>query len=113
MTSLLYSALGWVLPIVLGPLVYVVARYALNAGLWVDDLPPAFKRVAVVAIGGVIAAAFNALGIAPPPECVDMQTQAALASCAGALNAPVVVRGVTASLVAMLIHALKKSRPNI
>ena len=70
MLNLIYPVLGWVLPIVLGPLVYAAARYVLNANLWIDDLPSAFKRVAVVALGLLASAVLNALDIAVPDDCV-------------------------------------------
>lgn len=100
--------LGWVLPLVLGPIVYVVARSALNAHTAIDDLPPILKRIAVGALGIAITVAAQALGVVLPPECVD----AASRECATALNAPAVVQGVTVALVAIIMHALKKSNPN-
>ena len=103
------QVLGWILPVVLGPIVYILAREVLNAHRKIDDLPPAFKRVAVVALGSLVAAVLNVLEIAPPPECVS---DAATEACAQALNVPTVVRGATASAVAMILHALKKSRPD-
>lgn len=112
MTRFLFPILGWVLPIVLAPLVYIVMREILNAHRKIDDLPPIAKRIAVVGGGTLLVATFNVLGVALPVECYVSDTFAFTESCAKALNTPTVVRGVTAALAAMAIHAIKKSRPN-
>lgn len=109
MNAIVLQIIGWVLPIVLGPLVYVAARYALNANAFVDELPPLFKRVAVVALGTLTVAVLNVLGVAVPTECATPTET--FTDCAATLNTPTVVRGVTAGVVAMVLHALKKSRP--
>lgn len=111
MTSLIYSILGWVLPIVLGPLVYIVAGEVLNAHRRIDDLPPVFKRIAVVGLGTLIVAVLSALGIALPPECASLP-QEVTEACAKVLSEPTVVRGVAAALVAMLLHKLRKAKPD-
>lgn len=111
------KVLGWVLPIVLGPVVYVVARELLNLTEKIDDLPAPLKRVAVMFIGTLMSAAFGALSIAMPEACAaiarDVLTPVdeALSVCARALTEKVPVQGVTAALVAMVIHKIKKSNP--
>lgn len=110
--AILTQILGWVLPIVLGPLVYAAARELLNAHRRVDDLPPLLKRLAVVALSALTVATFNVLGVALPPECYANETFTLSDACAQAFNAPTVVRSVTAAAVAMIIHAIKKSKPN-
>lgn len=116
MTSLIvFKVLGWVLPVVLGPVVYFVAREVLNVSQRIDDLPPAFKRVAVVLLGGIVTAGLNTLGIAIPEACnalAGTEVGTSAAACAQALGEKVPVQAVTAALVAMVIHAAKKSRPN-
>lgn len=103
--------LGWVLPVVLGPVVYLFARELLNATRRVDDLPPIAKRASVIALGLLVSALLNAVGVAVPPECFALPNEIT-SECANALNAPTVVRGISAALVAMLIHAVKKAKPN-
>jgi hypothetical protein len=110
MTNIAFTVAGWVLPIVLGPIVYLWARQLLNVTTWVDDLPPIFKRFAVVLLGTLVVAVLNALGIALPPEC-DTLPQDVTQVCVSALSGSTIVRGVTAALVAMFLHALKKERP--
>lgn len=111
------KVLEWVLPMVLGPLVYYAARELLNLSAKVDDLPPVLKRVAVVGIGIVITGVFNVLNIVAPEQCVALTGTAtaagtdALHACAVALTQKVPVQGVTSGLVAILIHALKKQSP--
>ena len=68
--------------------------------------------VVVVALGGIVVTATQALGVALPAECVDVATAGLTAQCAGALNTPGVLRGVAAGLTAIVIHALKKSNPH-
>lgn len=108
--ALLMPVLGWILPVLLGPIVYLVAREALNAHRAIDNLPPFVKRIAVVALGGLIAAVLNVLGVAPPVECVALPDVAP--ECLQALNTPTVVKGVTAALVAFFLHTIKKSNPH-
>lgn len=111
--------LEWVLPVLLGPLVYYVAREVLNVSRGVDNLPPAVKRVAVVAIGTLVTAVFGALKLTVPEACAALTDAATVAAnsdaataCAAALSAKVPVQGVTAALVAMVVHAIKKQRPH-
>lgn len=103
------KVLGWILPIILGPLVYVVARQALNVHDTVDNLPPIMKRIAVGAIGLAITVTFQALGVALPAECV---TNATTVDCSQAINTPAVLQGLTAAAVALFLHHLKKAKPN-
>ncbi len=111
------KVLGWVLPVVLGPLVYYVARYALNVSTAVDDLPAPIKRIAVVLIGAGLSAAFAALQVALPGECAALSadvaaaTSGAVHSCVAALGTKAPVEGVVAALVAFVIHAIKKQNP--
>lgn len=111
MTTIAITVLGWVLPILLAPLVYFVARELLNVNLAIDNLPPIVKRLAVVALGTLIVAALSAAGVIVPTECVGLPNEFT-AECAKALNAPVIVKGVTAALAAFVIHAIKKQKPN-
>lgn len=112
MTRFLLPILGWIVPIVLAPLVYVMARELLNAHRRIDDLPPIAKRIAVVLLGTLLVGALNTLGVAVPVECYVGDVFAFTEACVRAINGPTVVRGVTAGLTAMVIHAIKKSRPN-
>lgn len=111
------TVIGWVLPIVLGPLVYAIARSTLNVSNRIDDLPPAIKRLAVVAFGTAVVAIFSALGVTAPETCVAIGNGTvagvdAAQACAVALASKVPVQGVVAALVAMTIHAVKKEKPN-
>lgn len=112
MNGIVTQILGWVLPIVLGPIVYLFAREVLNATRRIDDLPPIVKRIAVVGLGALVVAVFNVLGVALPPECYTGVDFALTPDCAAAINTPTVVRGLTAGVVAMVLHALKKAKPN-
>ena len=102
---------AWTLPIVLGPLVYSLARQLLNAHYIVDGLPPIAKRVIVGIVGVLLATVFQQLGVTAPPECSDSALPEFLKACSTALGAAPAVQGVTASLVAFVLHALKKSNP--
>ena len=113
MNPIVQAILSWVLPIELGPLVYFAARELLNVSRRIDDLPPLVKRLVVGVLGVLLTSAFTALGVALPPECVELfRVDAVSEACRTALSAPDVLRGVTAALVAIAMHALKKSRPN-
>lgn len=112
------KVLEWVLPVVLGPIVYYVMRELLNLSAKVDDLPPIAKRFAVVLVGTVITGALSALKLASPEACVALTDAATVAAqgstvsaCVAALTAKVPLQGITAALVAMVIHAVKKQNP--
>lgn len=111
--AIVLKVLGWALPVLLGPIVYLVAREALNVTRRIDDLPPFVKRIAVSVIGVALTAGFTALGLAVPAECVALTQGAESVSeaCATALTGATTVKGVTAGIAAMILHALKKSRP--
>lgn len=116
MHTIYMKMLEWVLPVVLGPIVYYVAREILNASTRIDDLPAPIKRVAVVLIGGVVTAVFGALHLVAPEACVALTDSATVAShavgaCAAALGEKVPVQGVTAAIVAMIVHNIKKQNP--
>lgn len=98
---------GWVLPVILGPLVYAASRKLLNVHYTLDALPPTVKRIVVMGVGLAATAALTALGVAVPAECLP----SAAGDCLNALATTPVVQGVTAALVAMICHALKKSSP--
>lgn len=111
-SAIVLKVLGWVLPIVLGPLVYVVAREVLNVARRVDDLPPTAKRIVVGIIGTALSAGATATGIAIPTECVALvQGIDFTEACSAALTGKTVVSGLTASIVAIVIHSVKKSNP--
>ena len=109
--NVLKSVLGWVLPILLGPLVYVVMREVLNATRRIDDLPPAVKRILVTVAGTALAFGVEALGVSLPSACEDVRNGISEA-CEAALLGKPFLKGITAAVVAMALHALKKSRPN-
>lgn len=109
--NVLNSVLGWVLPILLGPLVYVAMRELLNVSRRVDDLPPAAKRLLVTVAGTAFAFGVEALGVSLPSECEQIRDGISKA-CETALLGKPFIKGVTAAAVAMVLHALKKSRPN-
>jgi len=113
MNAIAMKVLGWVLPMVLGPIVYVVSRELLNLSQRVDDLPPFFKRCVVIAISVIVSAVFGALKLTAPAECINISDAVGAAqACAVALSAKVPLQGVVAALVAFAIHAVKKQKPN-
>lgn len=118
MKVLALQILGWALPVVLGPVVYVVARWLLNVSDKVDELPPTAKRLVVMALGTALSAGLSYLHIAIPTECaalsnVSADVMAASAhACALALNTKVPIQGLTAAAVAFVMHQIKKSHPN-
>lgn len=116
MNAITLKVLSWVLPMILGPIVYYAARELLNAAAWIDNLPPVFKRIAVVGVGTLLTAIFAALGVALPAECASLTEPSVVGgvvqACGAALAGKVPVQGIAAGLTAMLIHAIKKQRPN-
>ena len=117
MTPLMLDVLRWTLPILLGPAVYAMSRDVLNLSTTIDYLPAIAKRGIVVMIGVALSALLAWLHLTTPDACAaltnvsaDVMAEARHA-CALALNTKVPLQGLTASGVAMLMHALKKSNP--
>ena len=109
MTSeLVLKVLGWVLPILLGPIVYVAANIVLNLTRKIDDLPAIAKQFVVTLIGTAAVGALSALGIAVPPECVALPNEITDA-CIGVLTGSMVIKGGAAAVTAFVIHAARKS----
>lgn len=117
MTAIALKVLSWVLPILLGPLVYLGARELLNVSERIDDLPPTAKRIAVVIFGTLVSAVFGVLGVTAPQECLALAAHGISSvaeftkPCAEALVTKAPVQGVVAALTAMVIHQIKKSNP--
>lgn len=109
--NVLNSVLGWVLPIILGPLVYVAMREVLNVSQRLDDLSPGVKRILVTIAGTGLAFAVEALGVSLPSECEQIR-EGVSEACEAALLGKPFLKGVTAAVVAMVLHKLKKARPN-
>ena len=109
--NVLNSVLGWVLPILLGPLVYVAMREILNVSRRIDDLSPGVKRVLVTIAGTGLAFGVEALGVSLPSECENVR-EGISEACEAALLGKPFLKGVTAAVVAMVMHTIKKSRPN-
>ena len=116
-SAIVIKVLSWVLPVLLGPIVYYASRELLNVSRRIDDLPPSLKRVVVTLLGMIVSASLGVLGIAAPAECAALLDPAQNAAagigqaCANALGAKVPLQGIVAALTAMLIHRIKKQRP--
>lgn len=110
LSALSLKVLGWVLPILLAPIVYALARIMLNAHARIDYLPAWIKRGAVLALGFAVTAILSALGLTVPAECIGLPAEFS-EQCAQALSAPTFLKGLTVAVVAMLMHALKKAKP--
>ena len=107
MQTLIAKIAAWVLPVLLGPLVYLLSRKLLNVHAYVDALPPTTKRIVVAVLGVLVANGFAALGVAAPAECLPN----AAGDCLAALATTPVLQGLAAAAVAMVCHALKKAPP--
>jgi hypothetical protein len=100
------KAFDFVIPMVLGPLVYVIVKYLKSISGWIDAQSPAIKRTLVVAISILVTAGTNLVG--QPVTCSVDAVDAA--ECLGQLT-PEVLKAILASGTAFLLHALKKAQP--
>lgn len=101
------QAYNFVLPMLLGPLVYLLVRGLKNASTWIDGQNPAIKRTLVVAVAILVTAASNLVG--QPITC-----DTAAANAADCLNqvTPEILKAILASGTAFLLHYLKKQHPS-
>lgn len=106
MTWIQAKAFDFVLPMLLGPLVYVLFKQLKNLSTWIDAQNPLIKRSLVVAVAILVTAASNLLG--QPISCDVNATE--VSECLGQLT-PEVLKAILASGTAMLLHHLKKANP--
>ena len=101
------QAYNFVLPMLLGPIVYLVVRYLKQISGWVDAQGPAIKRTLVVAIAILVTAGTNLVG--QPIQCDTDALNAA--DCLNQLT-PEILKAILASGTAFLLHYLKKQHPS-
>ena len=101
------QAFGFVIPMLLGPAVYLLVKALKQSSEWVDRQGPAVKRTLVVAIAILVTAGTNLVG--QPIHCDTTALNAA--DCLGQLT-PDILKAILASGTAFLLHALKQSPPS-
>ena len=106
MDSLKTWALGIVIPMFLGPLVYLIVKYLKTISTWIDSQGVAIKRTLVVAVAILVTAGAQLLG--QPISCDTSAVNAA--DCLSQLT-PEIVKAILASGIAFFLHYLKKSPP--
>lgn len=101
------QAMNLILPMVLGPLVYVIVKALKDGSYWIDKQGPATKRTLVVAVALLVTAGMQLAG-----QPISCDVGAANASdCLGQIT-PEILKALLGSGVAFAMHYLKKSPPN-
>ena len=107
MDSIKAWAIGIVIPMLLGPLVYLVVKYLKVISTWIDNQSATIKRTLVVAVAILVTAGANLLG-----QPINCDTAAASATeCLNQLT-PDIIKAVLASGIAFFLHYLKQSKPS-
>ena len=101
------KAFEFVIPMLLGPLVYLIVKYLKQISWWIDSRGPAIKRTLVVAVAILVTAGANLAG--QPISC-DVNAEN-VSDCLAQFT-PEVVKALLASGTAFLLHHLKKQKPN-
>lgn len=117
--ALAIRLLGWLLPLVLVPVVYVVFRWVTNHIDLLDRLPAGVKRIAVTLFGMAATTILSKIGIAMPLACEGLWVGDLSAACLEALNEQgwqnglaTAIAGVFVGLGAMGLHYLRKKPPH-
>lgn len=101
------KAFSFVIPMLLGPVVYLCVKGLKGASGWIDRQGPALKRTLVVAVAILVTAGANLAG-----QPISCDTAAVNSADCLAQFTPEVLKAILASGVAMLLHYLKKSPPS-
>lgn len=118
--QLILRVLGFVLPIVLVPVVYASFRFVSNHVGALDALPPWAKKLSVTLLGVALTGLLDLLGVGLPIACGELVANGELtAACLDALqqgdwqkNVATTLAGAFVGLGAIGLHWLKKQPPN-
>lgn len=103
--ALQLKAFAFVIPMLLGPLVFLLVLLLKRTSSWIDAQNPAIKRVLVVAVAILVTAGANLVGQGSAISCDTNATDAA--QCLSQIT-PDVLKAILASGVAYFLHYLKK-----
>lgn len=102
------KAFAFVIPMLMGPLVYLAMKGLKASSAWVDKQGPALKRTLVVAIAILVTAGANLVGQGSAISCDTSAVNAA--DCLNQIT-PDILKAVLAAGVAMFLQFLKKQNP--
>src|SRR5689334_23703862 len=98
-------AFGLALPLIIGPLAFILTQQLKSAIAALDTATPRVKQAVVVALSFLIAGALKFIGNYLPPICAS--TDEALA-CITALTDPEAMQVIVSALLAFVLHASRK-----
>jgi len=104
---ILTRAMGLILPVVLGPLAFVITQWLKQSIATLDAARPAVKQAVVMALSFLMAGAVKYIGTYLPPLC-DAGTDAI--GCLNAVADPQAMQVMLAALFAFVLHAAKKQQ---
>jgi hypothetical protein len=107
MNSIKAWAIGIVIPMFMGPMVYLIVKYLKQISTWIDSQGATIKRTLVIAVAILVTAGANLLG--QPITCDTAAGNAA--DCLNQLT-PDIIKAVLASGIAFFLHYLKQSKPS-
>jgi hypothetical protein len=100
-------AMGMVLPVVLGPIAFVLTQWLKRSIAALDAASPRVKRAVVVALSFVLAAGVKFAGSYLPPLC-DAASDAV--GCLNAIADPQAMQVMLAALFAFVLHAAQQKQ---
>jgi hypothetical protein len=101
----LTRAVGLALPLIIGPLAFLLTQQLKAAVAMLDAAPARVKQGVVIALSFVLAGAVKFVGGYLPPICAS--TDEALA-CVNALTNPEAMQVIVSALVAFTLHASRR-----
>ena len=103
---MLSRAMGLFLPVVLGPIAFVVTQWLKKSIAVLDAASPRVKQAVVMALSFVLAGAVKYVGMYLPPLC---DAGSAAVGCLNAIADPQAMQVMLTALFAYVLHASQKS----
>lgn len=99
--------LSLLLPIIAGPIVFLVVQGMKRAWGWLDRQPGLVKQGLAIAVAALLTAAYRSLGVVPPDGCGTVAAYGVTDACWVALQGDW-VKAVVSALLAMALHNSRK-----
>lgn len=96
------QAISLALPLILGPLTYVVMKYMKQGITAIDNAPPHVKQAIVLVLSFVLAGLVKAFGQFLPGSCATNDNSV---DCLNAIANPDALKVILSALIAFALHA--------
>jgi hypothetical protein len=99
-------AAGLVIPLVLGPIAYLITQWLKQSIVQIDQASPRIKQAVVIALSFLLAGAVKLGGSYLPPLCGSADTL----GCLNAIADPQAIQVMLSALFAFALHAAQQKK---